>query len=241
MGVLNDKHPGLVKMIDSGTGTYTSTKGVEKKVRFMVFEYIDGACLHSFLNAELCKFDEALTQYFFKQFVEQVKVCHENGIANRDLKCENIMIDDQGGLRLIDFGLCVKTANDEDKICSVKVGTEQYNPPEVQEGEKYNPMMLDIFSCGVVLFTMMFGNYPFAKATKRDAAYKCIINGGFDKFWKHHEKKSGIDKSISDEFKDLFQQMVNPNPARRPTADEILNHSWFQTPSATPEQALNET
>ena len=52
----------------------------------------------------------------------------------------------------------------------VKVGTEQYNPPEVQEGEKYNPMMLDIFSCGVVLFTMMFGNYPFAKATKRDAA-----------------------------------------------------------------------
>ena len=70
MNVLNDKHAGLVKMVDNGSGTYTSKSGVEKKVNYMVFDYIDGACLHSFLNSELCKFDEALTQFFFKQFVE---------------------------------------------------------------------------------------------------------------------------------------------------------------------------
>lgn len=70
MNLLNDKHPGLVQMIDNGSGTYTSTKGTQEKVRFMVFEYIDGACLHSFLNSELCKFDEPLTQHFFKQFID---------------------------------------------------------------------------------------------------------------------------------------------------------------------------
>ena len=72
------------------------------------------------------------------------------------------------------------------------------------EGEKYNPIMLDIFSIGVIFFNMFFGDFPFQKASKKDSAYKCIMNGSLDKFWKYHIKKSGFDK-ISDEFKDLFE------------------------------------
>jgi len=66
MELLNDKHQGFVKMLDNGSGTYTSSMGIEKKVNYMVFDYIDGACLHTYLNSDLCRFDETLTQYFFK-------------------------------------------------------------------------------------------------------------------------------------------------------------------------------
>ena len=59
----------------------------------MTFDYIDGACLHSYINSGMIRFDELLLQYIFKQIVNQIKICHDNGIANRDLKCENVMID----------------------------------------------------------------------------------------------------------------------------------------------------
>ena len=105
-------------------------------------------------------------------------------------------------------------------------------------GQEYDPMMLDIFSCGVVLFTMLFGDYPFAQATERDARYKCILKGDFDVFWKYHGKKSGCDKVISNEFKELFQLMVSQN--RRPSASQILEHAWFQKTCASKDHSILE-
>lgn len=112
--------------------------------------------------------------HWFHQLVDGVDYLHENGIVHRDLKCENLLLDKNDNLKITDFGFArcdLKTEPDAPKILSrTFCGSYAYAPPEILMGIPYEPEKADIWSMGVILFTMLFGKLPFD-----DANYKNLM------------------------------------------------------------------
>lgn len=94
--------------------------------------------------------------------------------------------------------------------------------PEIKERKVYDGRQTDIFSLGVILFTMVQGTFPFQLPDKDDAYYRLIVEGRIDDYW---ETMDG--HSLSDEFKDLVLRMLSYDPSCRPTIEEIQAHPWM--------------
>lgn len=80
-----------------------------------------------------------------------------------------------------------------------------------------------MFSVGVILFVIVQGIFPFGEAKPDDYYYRHIACGKNENYWKHVG-----DKALSDEFKDLFQQIISYNPNKRPSIEEVRNHPWMK-------------
>ncbi|GBN96943.1 Testis-specific serine/threonine-protein kinase 1, partial [Araneus ventricosus] len=106
---------------------------------------------------------ESEARHFFEQMVSAMKYLHSLNIAHRDLKCENIMIDENHRIKIIDFGFCRSTvdSNKRRRLSETFCGSTAYAAPEVLQGLPYNPMMYDVWSMGCVLYIMTTGMMPF--------------------------------------------------------------------------------
>lgn len=140
--------------------------------------------------------------------------------VHRDLKLENILVDDGLQLKIADFGFA--TYKKISKLTSYR-GTKTYMAPEIKEGKTYDGRATDIFSVGVILFIIVLGIFPFSEAKKDEYYYKLIYEGKLDKYW----KKTG-GETLTEDFKDLVLKMLAYNPAKRPTIEEIKNHPWMK-------------
>ena len=96
-------HPNIIKLMDNGVSTYSKESGKQKEVAFIVFELASGGELFTFI-ADTGRFAEPVARYYFKQLLEGLEYCHNKGVAHRDLKLENLLIDDQFKLKIADFG-----------------------------------------------------------------------------------------------------------------------------------------
>jgi len=141
------------------------------------------------------------------------------GVVHRDLKLENILVDDSMNLKVADFGFA--TYKKINKLQSYR-GTMTYMAPEIKEGKTYDGKQIDVFSCGVILFIIVQGIFPFKEAKKDEYFYNLIINGKLDQYW---AKVGG--NSLSPEFKDLILKMFSYDGAKRPTVEELRNHPWM--------------
>ena len=145
---------------------------------------------------------------------------HEKKAVHRDLKLENILVDDGLNLKIADFGFA--TYKKISKLSSYR-GTKTYMAPEIKEGKVYDGRLSDVFSAGVILFIIVLGIFPFSEAKKDEYYYKLIYEGKLEKYW----KKTG-GETLSEEFKDLVLKMLSHNPAKRPTIEEVFKHPWMQ-------------
>ena len=107
-----------------------------------------------------------------------------------------------------------------------------YTPPELSSIN--DNRIVDIFSIGICLFVIVFGKYPFGSATKYDPGYKLIMNQQFQLYWNNFQKPNQF--NVSEEFKDLFNQMVKFEPTFRPSIANILEHPFMKKPMPTKEQ-----
>ena len=112
--------------------------------------------------------------------------------------------------------------------------------PEILAGEVYDSRVSDIFSAGVVLFIMCTQFWPFVNADKNDRCFNKIINGQWDDLWQKYTSQFDSEILMDDSFRDLFQKLVEFNPDKRVTIEEIKMHEWFNGPTATNEQIENE-
>ena len=121
-------------------------------------------------------------------------------------------------------------------------GTIQYMAPEIVIEENYSGYPADIFSLGVLLFTMVVGHLPFSKPSpKDDKYYQVIWWEKMDIFWKWHtEKKEGLLEIYSESFRELVGSMLYLDPIARPSLSEIRSHEWFNLPVPTPLQVKEE-
>merc|ERR1719424_2670753 len=107
--------------------------------------------------------------------------CHERGVVHRDLKLENVMLcaEDPKGIRLIDFGLAVQLELDasgkvvEGQLLTDSAGTQAYRAPEVTT-EGYDPLKVDIWAMGIVLFSLVAGFFPMQEAREEDWRFKRV-------------------------------------------------------------------
>ena len=143
--------------------------------------------------------------------LDSVEYMHSRRVVHRDLKLENILVDDNLNLKLADFGFaCYKNI---DSLKSYR-GTMTYMAPEIKLGQQYKGMEVDMFSIGVILFIIVQGIFPFKEARKEEYFYNLILKGELDTYWR---KVNGT--NLSSEFKDLILKFFSFNGAERPTID----------------------
>ena len=116
-----------------------------------------------------------IMKFYVKQLVEGLLAMHKAGICHRDLKPENLVFDADFNLKIIDFGLaCSIEGEDGSGFSEERVGSTGYMAPEVAMGMRYQPVSADLFSLGVIIFTMCTGVMPFGQANCDDRYYLLI-------------------------------------------------------------------
>ena len=216
--VINNSH--LVNLITSGEGII-SRGNKEKKRQYIILENAPNRELMNYILYAQRGLGERLSKLIFSRILEGVQACHNAGICHRDLKMENILLDENFSPKICDFGFAVRNTEQLDDI----KGTEHFCAPEILEGKKYNGFTADIFSLGAILMSLTTGNYGFINAIKKDKYYKLIMQNQIDSYWKKLEKKL---PPISQEFKELYIKMISYIPKDRPTIKEIFDSNWMK-------------
>lgn len=161
-------------------------------------------------------------RYFMHQMLDVLTYMQKKGVVHRDLKLENILVDDNLNLKIADFGFA--TYKKIDMLKSYR-GTMTYMAPEIKEGKTYNGKEIDMFSTGVILFIIVQGIFPFKEAKKDEYFYNLLLQGNYEKYW----KKTG-GENLSVEFKDLILKMFSYDGKKRPSIEELKQHPWMTKP-----------
>lgn len=150
---------------------------------------------------------------------------NKKGVVHRDIKLENILVDKNMNLKFADFGFA--TNRNINALLSYR-GTMSYMAPEIRTHQEYDGTSTDIFSMGVVLFTLVVGLFPFQMAETKDAFWKELINGQSSiKGIKDHYWKMVRGSQFSDDFKDLIQKILTENGKERLTLEQIKQHPFY--------------
>ncbi|XP_023761348.2 serine/threonine-protein kinase SRK2G [Lactuca sativa] len=186
----------------------------------IVMEYAAGGELFD----RICtagRFSEDEARYFFQQLISGVSFCHSMQICHRDLKLENTLLDGSRAprLKICDFGYS-KSSLLHSRPKST-VGTPAYIAPEVLSRREYDGKLADVWSCGVTLYVMLVGGYPFEDPADPKNFRKTISRIMSIQY------KIPDYVHISQECKQLLSRIFVANPSRRITIKEIKNHPWF--------------
>ncbi|GES89186.1 kinase-like domain-containing protein [Rhizophagus clarus] len=213
-------HPNIVKLLDT----------VETSTHYcLILEYVSGGELFDYVNDHYEDSSEDESKLVFIQLVNILEYLHENNIVHRDLKLENILIDSSTNgpvIKLTDFGLA-KFIN-KSHILTARCGSEEYAAPELMSGKPYDGRKTDLWSLGVILYALLVGYLPFnleAGQTRRQFFSK-ILRADFT--FPNSEKETGRKSMISNEGKDLVKKILQINPQKRLSLNEIRNHSWLK-------------
>lgn len=165
------------------------------------------------------------SRWLFQQLIIAVDYCHKLGIANRDIKLDNVLLDGCTALpiiKLCDFGY----SKDEDSgsVCKTACGTPEYMAPEVLNSNVYDGKAADIWSCGVMLYVMLTATFPFRRP--KDAAVHGVkrMQLMFERIL--NEEFLPI-SYVSWECRDLLRKMLTADPVKRISIAEIQQHPWF--------------
>lgn len=181
------------------------------KQLYLIMEYAPGGELFDFIvtrnrvaESEACR--------LFLQILSGVEYLHSLRIAHRDLKPENLLLDRGQSIKIVDFGLS-NTYEPEAQL-KTACGSPCYAAPEMIAGKKYDGLKADIWSCGVILYALVCGYLPFEDANTT-VLYKRIMQGEYK-----------CPPFISESASDLITAVLNINPEKRFSIEQIRNHPW---------------
>ena len=157
-------HPNIVKVYDVS---------VNDQLQYIVMEYVDGMTLREYLNELGGKLTSRETVHFISQILKALEHAHANGVVHRDIKPQNIMLLDNGQLRMMDFGIA-RISRAENQLLSGKtMGSVHYISPEQAKGDETD-CTSDIYSVGVMMYEMLSGQLPFDAEDAVEVAIKQI-------------------------------------------------------------------
>ena len=175
-------------------------------------EYVSGGELSDYIIAKKRIREEEACR-LFQQIICAIEYLHENGIAHRDLKPENILLDNNRNIKLIDFGLSNTYRPGE--MLKTACGSPCYAAPEMIAGKLYHGLTSDIWSCGIILYTMLCGNLPF-EDKNATSLYRKILDEDFI-----------LPMYLSPTSMELLKQVLNKNPVIRYTISDIKQDPWY--------------
>ena len=226
-------NPYIVNIVNSGEGLIIRKNHQPKTSQYLVLEYASKGELFNYIYCTKCGLSELHSKVIFAKILKGVQACHNAGICHRDLKMQNILVDDSFNPKICDFGFATKN----DHPLSEFLGTRNYAPPEILRNKPYDGYKADIFSLGVVLLTLTTCKIGFLEATKYDPYYRLIMTKFFDKYW---NTVSNQITGISNELKDLFIKMVAFKASDRPSIEDILNGPWMKEIRDMNQQQLDQ-
>ena len=146
-------HINIIQIYECGVATYKKIRsGKCKDIYFIAFEYAEGGQLCQFLNIG-GRFSEPIARYFFKELIAGIDHCHRNGVCHRDLKPDNLMLDEEFNLKIVDFGFASPIQGGQgDGKCRTILGTHNFKAPEIILKKEYSGKNVDIFASAVCLF-----------------------------------------------------------------------------------------
>lgn len=191
----------------------------------ILMEYCRQLDLFTYLEDRELTENEA--KKLFRQLVAAIETCHNASIVHLDIKPENCFIDAQGKLKLGDFGFArvMKPGQLVHSFC----GTWEYMSPEVHSKRPFEGTKADIFAAGKVLFEMALGFTPFREATQKDRNF-CLFTKQPAEYWEQKRScliERGEQVAWNPHLLNLLQWMLSPQPACRPTIQEVKLHPWL--------------
>jgi serine/threonine protein kinase len=198
----NINHPNLVRVLDV---VY------HPDLIFLIMEYCPNGDLCQYI-ADRLRLDEVESRRIFVQLVDALVYLHARSIAHRDLKPNNILMDQFSNPKIADFGLCHYT--DAKSLLNTPCGSIFYAAPEILSEQEYNGQLSDVWSLGVVLYSMLTSALPWT-STNQALVLKQILNGDLS-----------LSLIISTDIYHLLSKMLTFTPEFRPTMMQVSQHPW---------------
>ncbi|XP_044285249.1 serine/threonine-protein kinase MARK1 isoform X5 [Varanus komodoensis] len=223
MKILN--HPNIVKLFEV----------IEtEKTLYLVMEYASGGEVFDYLVAH-GRMKEKEARAKFRQIVSAVQYCHQKYIVHRDLKAENLLLDGDMNIKIADFGFSNEftIGNKLDTFC----GSPPYAAPELFQGKKYDGPEVDVWSLGVILYTLVSGSLPFDGQNLKELRER-VLRG-----------KYRIPFYMSTDCENLLKKLLVLNPIKRGSLEQIMKDRWMNVgheeeelkPYTEPEPDFNDT
>ena len=178
----------------------------------MICEYAAGGEIYDLIFKK-GKLGETEARSYFFQILSAVEYAHNHGVAHRDLKLDNILLDEHKNIKVADFGL--STAIKDGEFLTTACGAHNYVAPEVISGQKYAGPEADIWSLGILLYAMLCGTLPFDEVSIPVLISK-VKSGQYD-----------LPLHLSTDARDLISKMIIVNPLYRISMSNIFSHSWI--------------
>jgi serine/threonine-protein kinase HSL1, negative regulator of Swe1 kinase len=198
-------HPNIMRLYDVWE---TSTS------LYLILEYVQGGELFDYLCDKGRRPTSEVLGYF-QQIICAVDYCHRFNIAHRDLKLENILIDQDANIKIADFGMATWQDNSRDKPLRTFCGSPHYAAPEIISGKPYNGASADIWSCGVILYALLAAKLPFDDDDCPALLQKISIG------------RFVMPPDIHTDAQDLIWRMLTIDVRQRITMPEIMRHPFF--------------
>ncbi|XP_059800678.1 NUAK family SNF1-like kinase 1 [Hypanus sabinus] len=184
----------------------------------IVMDYCSNGELYDYVNKHH-RLSECEARKAFRQIVSAIHYCHKKGVVHRDLKLENILLDENFNVKLADFGL--STLYHKDHLLETYCGSPLYASPEIVNGFPYHGPEVDCWALGVLLYTLVYGTMPFDSQCYKTLTQQ--INLGE---YRKPPQTSGAHG--------LIDWMLMVNPRKRATIEDIANHWWVNWGYDTP-------
>lgn len=201
MKILN--HPNIVKLFEV----------IEtEKTLYLVMEYASGGEVFDYLVAH-GRMKEKEARAKFRQIVSAVQYCHQRRIVHRDLKAENLLLDSDMNIKIADFGFSNEftLGSKLDTFC----GSPPYAAPELFQGKKYDGPEVDVWSLGVILYTLVSGSLPFDGQNLKELRER-VLRG-----------KYRIPFYMSTDCENLLKKLLVLNPTKRGSLEQIMKDHWM--------------
>uniref|UniRef100_A0A8C7Y2S6 non-specific serine/threonine protein kinase n=1 Tax=Oryzias sinensis TaxID=183150 RepID=A0A8C7Y2S6_9TELE len=198
-------HPNIVKLFEV----------IETdKTLYLVMEYASGGEVFDYLVSH-GRMKEVEARAKFRQIVSAVHYCHMKNIVHRDLKAENLLLDADANIKIADFGFSNEftLGNKLDTFC----GSPPYAAPELFQGKKYDGPEVDVWSLGVILYTLVSGSLPFDGQNLKELRER-VLRG-----------KYRVPFYMSTDCEGILRRFLVLNPAKRCTLEQVMKDKWINT------------
>ena len=246
-------HPNIIQFYMTCTITDKTSKAYigSNELPVLLFEQATNGDLFQIISKSKAGLPEIVCRTYFHQLFDALKHLHSRGIYHRDIKVENLLLDQNFNLKLADFGLAylskehtteaskekssffpfpsfpfplVGEKKKEDYSVVGDVGTTPYAAPEIFTDKYYLGSAVDIWSSGCALFVMLLGCPPFVKPVRSQChLFDCIVDGQYSTFWSIQDEKN----ILSSDVKSLLECIFQPDPRNRITVPKVLEQEWM--------------
>jgi serine/threonine protein kinase len=194
-----------------------SIKIKSKDAYFITMEYSKYGDFFNLLNKTEKGFPLNVALYYFVQLVEGIQAIHKSDLMHRDIKLENILLDENYDLKITDLEFSERLTDDDGNYIKSQriVGSEAYMAPELFSNKEYFGDKADIYSCGITLYLFLNKRFPIKRANKSDSRFRLFMSN------RDEYIRRNLNKETPDEIIKLLSNMFNPDPDSRITLSEI--------------------